>query len=214
MKKVLSILAVAIIMFSASKASAQISVNAAYIYQSHTFNYGDKDAVNALKDTMNLNGAMVGLTLNVPLIGSVGIAPGAYLTYAQAKKAVKENNSNYTTSNINLKMPFYLNFKIALGVNSDIIIFGGPVFNVGLSTLANYVNPDSGNEVAAQRDLHFDMGGTVGAGIQFYRFRIYAGYNAALIDYEGFKADKESMKKAWEGSTLFAGIGISLGNPD
>ena len=89
------------------------------------------------------------------------------------------------------------------------LVFGGPVFNVGLSSLANYKN------VADQVDVHFDMGGTIGAGIQFYRFRIFAGYNIALIDREDFSlANKESVKKAWEGSTLFAGVGISLGHAE
>ena len=76
-----------------------------------------------------------------------------------------------------------------------------------LSKLADFRN------VADQMDLHTDMGGTIGVGIQLSRFRFFVGYNVDMIDKEDFSlADKESIKKAWEGSTLFAGIGLSLGS--
>ena len=89
------------------------------------------------------------------------------------------------------------------------IVFGGPVVNLGLSTLSNYSN------VSTQMDAHFDMGATIGAGIQFYRVRLFVGYNLDLIDREDFTlADKQSVKKAWEGSTLFIGLGVSLGSRD
>ena len=195
-------------MLFAGKASAQLSINAADIHQGHTFYY-QKDAADGLFDNVNyMNGGMVGLSLNVSMFGEVGLAPGAYLSFAAAKSTLSDT-SKFSTSNINLKVPFYVNFKIPLGRSADLLVFGGPVFNVGLSTLANYKN------VATQMDAHFDMGGTIGAGIQVYRFRFFVGYNIDLIDREDFSlANKESVKKAWEGSTLFAGVGVVLGHVD
>jgi hypothetical protein len=56
------------------------------------------------------------------------------------------------------------------------------------------------------------MGGTLGVGLQVGIFRIYVGYNVEMIDREDFSlANKQSVKKAWECSTLFAGVGISFG---
>lgn len=208
MKKIFSLACLMLTLLLAGNAHAQLSINAAYIHQSHTFYY-QKDAADGLFDNVDyLNGGMIGVSLNAPLLGRVGLAPGAYLSFASAKQTLSDT-IDFSTSNINLKVPFYLNFKIPLSHSTNVLVFGGPVFNVGLSSLANYKN------VADQVDVHFDMGGTIGAGIQFYRFRIFAGYNIALIDREDFSlANKESVKKAWEGSTLFAGVGISLGRAE
>lgn len=208
MKKILSLACLVLTLTMAGKAHAQLSINAAYIHQSHTFYY-QKDAADGLFDNVDyLDGGMIGVSLNAPLLGRVGLAPGAYISFASAKQTLSDT-IDFSTSNINLKIPFYLNFKIPLSHSTDVLVFGGPVFNVGLSSLVNYKN------VADQVDVHFDMGGTIGAGIQFYRFRIFAGYNIALIDRDDFSLEnKESVKKAWEGSTLFAGVGISLGRAE
>lgn len=212
MKKTVSILSVLLFMAVVGTSRAQLSINVAYVGQEHTFDYrnGILDSLN--QEGLWLNGGMLGVSLNAPLLGNVGIAPGAYLSYAQAKQLIVDTSGNSTnpkTSTITLKVPFYLNYKIPIGVNSDVLLFGGPVFNLGLSTLSDYSN------VSTQMDAHFDMGATIGAGIQFYRFRIYAGYNIDLIDREDFTlADKQSVKKAWEGSTLFVGVGLSLGDRD
>ena len=190
-----------------TSASAQLSINAAYIHQAHTFNYqnGGLDSLMGHEDYMN--GGMAGVSLNVTLLGDVGIAPGAYLSFAQAKTMVQDSGLNFSTSNVSLKLPFYLNIRFSLASHVDLLVFGGPVFNVGLSKLTNFKN------VADQVDLHCDMGGTIGVGLQFSIIRLYIGYNASMIDRDDFSlANKQSVKKAWEGSTLFAGLGVSLGN--
>ena len=190
-----------------NSANAQISINAAYIHQEHTFNYqnGSLDSLVGHLDYMN--GGMLGVSINASLLGDIGIAPGAYFSIAQAKTVLQDSAWNFTTSSYNLKLPFYLNFKISLGGSSELIVFGGPVFNVGLSKLSNF------KDVADLVDLHCDMGGTIGVGIQFSFFRVYLGYNVDMIDRKDFSlANKQSVKKAWEGSTLFAGLGISLGS--
>ena len=209
MKRFIACVAVLFVMLFGVSASAQLSVNAAYISQQHTFNYQNGSLDSLLGHVDYMNGGMIGASLNAPLIGCVGIAPGAYLSFAQAKTIVTDSSLNYSTSTITLKVPFYLNFKIELATNTDLMVFGGPVFNVGISRLANYRN------VADQVDLHCDMGASIGAGIQFYRFRVFVGYNLNMIDRDDFSlANKQSVKKAWEGSTLFAGVGVSLGSFD
>ena len=193
--------------FHLSPSQAQVSINAAYIHQEHTFNYQNGNLDSLLGHIDYMNGGMIGASLNVSLLGDIGIAPGAYLSFAQAKTMIQDSAWNFTTSNVNIKLPFYLNFKVSLGSSSDLLVFGGPVFNIGVSKLSNFRN------VADQVDLHCDMGGTVGVGIQFSHLRVYVGYNVDMIDREDFSlANKESVKKAWEGSTLFAGVGVSLGS--
>ena len=212
MKKIVSILGMVVLMAAWGRVSAQFSINAAYISQEHTFDYRNGILDSLTQEGLWLNGGMLGVSLNAPLIGKVGIAPGAYLSYAQVKQLISDTtgaSTNPRTSTITLKVPFYLNYKIAVGQNADVLIFGGPVVNLGLSTLSNYSN------VSTQMDAHFDMGATIGAGIQFYRVRLFVGYNIALIDREDFTlANMQSVKKAWEGSTLFVGLGISLGSRD
>ena len=213
MKKIFFLLCVSIIFnfqFSIfNSAHAQFSINAAYIHQEHTFNYQNGTLDSLLGHLDYMNGGIIGVTVNRSLLGSIGIAPGAYISFAQAKTVVKDSAWNFTTSNVNVKLPFYLNFKVSLGSKTNLIVFGGPVFNVGLSKLTDF------KDVADQVDLHCDMGGTIGAGIQFGAFRFYLGYNVDMIDREDFSlTNKQSVKKAWEGSTLFAGIGIGFGNEE
>lgn len=205
MKKILSLICLSLALLVTQTTCAQVSINAAYIHQEHTFNYQNGNLDSLLGHVDYMSGGMLGVSLNVPLLGDIGIAPGAYLSFSQAKTMVSDSAWNFTTSSVNFKIPFYLNFKVSLGEHSDLLVFGGPVFNVGISKLSNFRN------VADQVDLHTDMGGTVGVGVQFRHMRFYVGYNADMIDREDFSlANKESVKKAWEGSTIFVGVGVSF----
>ena len=208
MKKIVFLAAIiSIFGLQLSKTQAQTSINAAYIYQQHTFNYQNGTLDSLIGHVDFMSGGMLGLSQNVELFGLVGIAPGVYISFAEAKTMVVDSSLNFSTSNINLKIPFYLNYTFGLSNHVGLTIFGGPVFNIGLSRLSNY------KDVADQVDLHSDMGLSVGVGLQLSRFRIYVGYNADMIDRDDFSlANKQSVKKAWEGSTLFAGIGFSFGS--
>ena len=109
MKKLLSTVCLLVALSFAGESSAQLSINAAYIHQHHTFYY-QKDLADGLFNNADyLNGGMIGLSLNTELFGSVGLAPGAYLSFASAKQTLSDT-INFSTSNINIKIPFYLNF--------------------------------------------------------------------------------------------------------
>lgn len=215
MKKLLSLIVLMVALLFSGRVTAQLSINAAYIHQEHTFNYQNGSLDSLLGHVDYMNGGMLGVSLNVTLLGDVGIAPGAYISFAQAQPLIGDtswgngtpSSRKYNTSTFNIKFPFYLNFKISLSEHVDLLIFGGPVFNIGLSKLSGY------KDVATQVTLHCDMGGTFGAGLQVGIFRLYVGYNVEMIDRDDFSlVNKQSVKKAWEGSTLFAGVGISLGS--
>lgn len=208
MKKTLSIVLLFVAIAGVCRVSAQTGIAAGYLSQQHTFNYkGSLDSLGTLMESDAwLKGGFLGLTQSVPLFGKIGITPGAFVSFAQIKQALSDT-SEFTTSSFMLKVPFLLDYARELGPNSKLFVFAGPVFNVALSTLANF------KTVGDQMDIHFDMGGMIGAGIQFYRVRIFAGYNVGLIDRDEFSlANKESVSKAWEGSSFFAGLGVSLGS--
>lgn len=205
MKKALSALLLIMALSYVGQVSAQSGIAAGFLTQQHTFSYK-----NGILDSLNqegvwLKGGFLGLTQSVPLIGKVGITPGVFISYAQLKEASSDTN-DFTTSSFMFKIPCLLDYEFELGANADFFIFAGPVFNVALSTLANF------KSVGNQMDIHFDMGGTVGVGFQFYSVRLFVGYNVGLIDRNEFSlANKESVSKAWEGSSFFAGLGVSFG---
>lgn len=209
MKKLFSILIFSAALFAVNSVSAQAGIAAGFLSQQHTFNYQ-----NGILDSLNqekawLKGGFLGLTQSVPLVGKIGITTGVFAGYGQIKDALTDTTSEFTTSSFMVKVPTLFDYEFSLGPNADVFVFAGPVFNVALSFLSDF------NSVDRQTDLHFDMGGTIGAGIQFYRVRLFAGYNIGLIDRDDFSlADKQSISKAWEGSSFFAGLGVSLGSRD
>ena len=209
MKRVLSILILFAALSTLGRVSAQTGIAAGFLTQQHTFNYQNGILDSLSQEKAWLKGGFLGLTQSVPLIGKIGITTGVFAGYGQIKDALADTTNEFTTSSFMLKIPSLFDYEFSLGPNADVFIFVGPVFNVALSFLSDFGSVDR------QADLHFDMGGTVGAGIQFYRVRLFVGYNIGLIDRDDFSlADKQSISKAWEGSSFFAGLGVSLGSRD
>lgn len=211
-KKACVLVALVVAVAMGGKASAQVSINVGYMHQEHTFAYQNGVLDSMRQSDVWLRGGVCGLSLSVPLIGKIGITPGVYVSFSKLQEMMGDSVQGFmnpTTSTLNFKMPFLMKYKIPLGTQFNLLVFAGPVFNMGISSLANYRNVDT------QLDLHFDMGGSVVAALQFHHVHVFLGYNASLIDRDDFNlADKESIKKAWEGSSLFFGAGISLGeNP-
>ncbi len=211
MKKVLSILCMAAIMLFASQASAQISIQAGYLAQEHNVNFSALGQQLTQEKDAWMQGGFVGVSQNLPMFANLSLAPGVYLSFAQIQNITLINADTTSTAvitdsvasaqDISLKVPFFFNLKFG-----KFFVFGGPTFNVSLSTIKDMQT--IANTIS---DPHFEMGGTIGAGVKFGAFRIYAGYNAGLIDRENFDyTSSESWTKAWEGSSFFAGLGVRL----
>lgn len=206
MKKIVFVLFFFVASFMVGRVAAQPGIAAGFISQQHTFNYRNGMLDSLFQEGVWLRGGYFGVTQTVPLFRKIGITPGLFASYAQLKETISDTLNDFTTSSFMLKMPFIFDYSRVTGPNSKAFVFVGPVFNVALSSLTNF------KSVGNQIDFHFDMGGCVGAGIQFYRVRLFMGYNIDLIDRDDFSlADKESVSKAWEGSSFFAGMGVSLG---
>lgn len=200
MKKILAITAlVASIVVLSYNASAQISINGGYICQQHTFNINTLAQEVSQKDQW-MHGGFVGASQNLPMFANVSMTPGAYISLSQMKQVVDGDVNESTTSDFSLKLPFLLNLRF-----DKMFVFGGPVFNVSLSTIKNL------SSVANTSDIHFDMSAAAGAGVRFGLFHIYAGFNYALIDHNNFNySSAEAYTAAWEGSTIIVGLGFSL----
>lgn len=185
-----------------TRAQAQLSINAGYILQEHSFNIGSGTLASPVsQEDKWMNGGFAGVSFNMPMVGSLSLAPGAYVSFAQMKRAL-DDGSEPTTSDFALKMPFLLNVTFG-----KVFVFGGPVFNMSLSTIRNLATVNNSS------DLHFDMGFNAGVGAQFGIFHIYTGFNIGLIDHDNFDyASTEAYTAAWEGSTFMVGIGFDLGS--
>ena len=204
MKKTITLAALAVALLLPLHSNAQISINAGYISQQHNLNFSSLTQEFKQKEE-RMNGFFLGATLNIPLIGRLSIAPGAYLSYAHMRQ-VLERGFNPSTTSAAIKVPMFACFNFPLGGGTKIFIFAGPTFNIGFSSISNMTQ--SGNT----RDLYFDLGGAIGAGAQFGRIRAFLGYNANYIDRDNFNyKSRESYIEAWQGSTLFIGLGLSLG---
>lgn len=209
MKRRLFVFLFFVALLSVNRVSAQLGINAGYLSQQHTFNYQNGILDSLSQENVWLNGGFLGLTQSVPLIGKIGITPGVFASYAQIKESLSDTSNSFTTSSFMLKIPCLLDYEFPLGLNSEVFVFAGPVFDMALSFLSDF------STVSRQADLHFDMSGCLGAGIQFYRVRLYVGYNMGLIDRSEFSlANKQSISKAWAGSSFFAGLGVGLGSRD
>ena len=210
MKRIISFVAVAVMLLLTGQASAQISIQAGYLAQQHNVNIQSEGQQLMQDKAAWMQGGFIGVTQNLPMFANISLAPGAYISFSQVQdmmlfnrdslSAMFGDSSSVSASSISLKIPFLFNLRFG-----RFFIFGGPTFNVSLSTVSNL---QSINDIMK---AHYDMGAAVGAGVRLGSFRIYAGYNAGLIDREHFDySDREAWSEAWEGSTLFAGVGLRL----
>ena len=198
-------------MLLAGRASAQISINAGYLTQEHNVNFSAQGQQLMQDKDSWMQGGFLGVTQNLPMFANISLAPGLYLSFAQindmmlinsdSTSTVRQTDTSASASSVALKIPFLFNLRFG-----RFFVFGGPTFNVSLSTIKNMQNIP--NLIS---DPSFDMGASVGAGVKFGAFRIYAGYNVGLIDRANFDyRSTEAWNEAWEGSTFYAGIGLRL----
>ena len=208
MRKLISAIGLTAMLLLAGHASAQFSIQAGYLTNEHNVNFQAQGEELMQNKAAWMQGGFIGLTENLPMFANISLAPGVYVSFSQVKDmllvnadstaAVRVNDTSASASDLSLKIPFYFNLKFG-----RFFIFGGPTFNVSLSTIKNMESlPDISK-------IHYEMGASVGAGVRFGAFRIYAGYNAGLIDRENFDySNRQAWAEAWEGSSFTIGSGI------
>ena len=195
MKKFFSTILAASLMLIGTQAFAQTSVNAGYLNSSQSFNESSSKAVNS-------NGAYAGVSLNIPLAGGFGIAPGLYYSMITNKDGSSGSilgipvsvSTTFVEHAVNV--PLYLNYSINLASDSNVFIFAGPTAQYGLASTTKLVG-GVGESSADKKYDHYEnenynrfnvyLGG--GVGFQVSAIQITVGYDYGMMNlYKGDNA--------------------------
>lgn len=185
MKKVISILAAAVLMLTATNAFAQISVGAGYL------NATDKVGDNST----NLNGAYAGVSYNIPISGGFAVAPGLY--YSGLFKSGEILNTSILNTKVdsklaehfvNVPLTFNLNFELAPDMTA--FVYAGPTFQYGLASKTKIEGTVAGYNGDKEIDNYRDgsnysktnvlLGGGVGMNVN--AFQLSVGYDYGLMN--------------------------------
>ena len=195
MKKFFSTILAASLMLIGTQAFAQTSVNAGYLNSSQSFNESSSKAVNS-------NGAYAGVSLNIPLAGGFGIAPGLYYSMITNKDGSSGSilgipvsvSTTFVEHAVNV--PLYLNYSINLASDSNVFIFAGPTAQYGLASTTKLVGGVGESSADKKYDNYENenynrfnvyLGG--GVGFQVSAIQITVGYDYGMMNlYKGDNA--------------------------
>jgi hypothetical protein len=189
MKKFFSTLLAASLMLIGTQAFAQMSVNAGYL-----------NSTLATKNTKdNANGFYAGVSFNIPIAGTFGIAPGVYYSLLGSKEtasigSIISGSGTFTEHAINV--PVYLNYGINIARDTKVFLFGGPTLQYGLASNVKYDATVAGvsgsNTVSNYDNANFNrMNVYLGGGLGFLAgpFQITVGYDYGMMNqYKGDNA--------------------------
>ena len=204
MKKVIFSLLAASLMLLGTNAFAQISVNAGYL----------NSTLASKNSTDNANGAYAGITLNIPVAGGFGIAPGVYYSMLTSKDTANIGTIVSTSGTFMehaINVPVYLNYAFDLARDAKIFIFGGPTAQYGLASTVKYdanVAGISGSNTVSNYDnenynrLNVYLGGGMGFGIG--ALQITVGYDYGMMN------QYKNTDVACHRSNLKLGVGFAF----
>ena len=217
MKKILTIIAVAIAMLATGTASAQTFLTLGYAPQTI------KTTGNTV-DSIALNGFSVGINQNLPISGMLDVSVGLNARYSFAKKERNLNlgilgNAQATAeySQLLLDIPVLINYSIELGTDMHVTLFAGPTVSFALAGKTTWSGNasvlgalnlgtdgeddwyDEGSNIS-----RFDLGGTIGVALNFAQFGVYGGYNLGLLN---LSTANNTTRKA---SNFFIGVNYGI----
>lgn len=231
MKKLISIVLATAALLAGTNAYAQFSAGVGWLNSTEITRYTNKDNV----DRDNLNGFYVGGQYNLEMFENFGVAPGLYFSSVFGKYANSKGikaGSNTTRADyreIMLNLPVNINYSIPVGGDVNIIVYAGPVFQLGLVSRSSIENrtdtifgsattgrwtynyytgkwkdPDGKtyDDDASRNRFNMFLGG--GVGVQLGDFQILFGYDHSMLDFSKIKEEKASR------SQFKLGIGISF----
>ncbi len=180
MKRIITLIAAAVMMTVATNSFAQLSVGAGYLHA------GDQVTMNVASMEVGMNGAYAGFSYNLPISGLLGITPGLYYSYIMCKdNLVGEVNTKIKEHFLNL--PVYLNVGFNISDNSRFFVFAGPTVQFGLSSTTD--TGVEGKSLSGDRYKDGDysrtnvlLGG--GLGLNLGRFQISAGYDHGMFNLD------------------------------
>lgn len=213
MKKIYFIL-VAAAMFVAVDAKAQLGVGVGYNLLSTTISVADES------ESSSLNGFYVETAYNFNLLdeqwGTLGIQPGIRYTFAgESEKAelygVKVRSSvaeHYLDIPVQVKYGYEV-ISSKLNINA----FAGPIFSIGLASIAKSSTDDSVVKANAYKDGdygRFDLKLGIGVGVDlFEKLNVKVGYNFGLLNrYTGEQIDEYKYKI--HTGVFYVGVGYNF----
>lgn len=197
MKKIITILAAAVMMLTASNAFAQIAVGAGYL-----------NATDKIDDNSNaLNGFYAGVSYNIPIAGGLAVAPGVY--YSGLFKSGELFSLSLLNTKVDSKLaehfinvPVNFNYNFELAPDMTAFIFAGPTFQYGLASKTKIEGTAAGYSGDKDIDNYDDsdygktnvlLGGGVGMNLMD-SFQITVGYDYGLMNLYTGNADVKRHK--------------------
>ena len=119
MKRIITLIAAAVLMTIATNSFAQISVGAGYLHAGDQITLKGMDPIET-----GMNGAYAGFSYNLPISGLIGITPGLYYSLLFSNDSALEGLLNAKVREHFVNVPVYLN----LGFNLRLIL----LYNLGI----------------------------------------------------------------------------------
>lgn len=128
---------IAALLLTGFTASAQLNVGAGYMWDFWSLKDGSQ------KDgTYNMSGVYAGLSYNINIVEGLGIAPGAYFSWAtgvmrdengnKAQDTISGITGKIGTTDMELTVPVHITYSMDLGAGKA-FAYLGPAFQYGLS---------------------------------------------------------------------------------
>ncbi len=210
MKKLIVTLTALVIGLSAQ---AQWLPGAGYIHTIDTY----KNTSGSSNVNDHLNGFYLGASYNLAITNVLGLAPGAYLTFAGQSNAESQGigqiisgtvASHYTEVAFNV--PLHLTFQAPLGDEAKIFAYGGPAVQLGLMSRTtyhgsisiggiHYSEGDAVNHYNSENGTLNRFKALVGGGLgaQFGDLTFVLGYDYCLTNFskvDGYTARRSQIR--------------------
>ena len=200
MKKIITLIAAAVMMTVATNSFAQMSVGAGYLHSNDQVTIKGIDPID-----VGMNGAYAGVSYNLPIAGIFGITPGIYYSMIYTNDSAFSGQIGTKIREHYINIPAYLNLGFQIAENARFFIFAGPTAQLGLSSTAEVsVAGNSSPKTDRYKDGNYSrtnllLGG--GLGLNISRFQITAGYDQGI-----FNLDTTDDGTKWIKSYAKAGI--------
>lgn len=210
MKKIITTLLAASMMFLGTTAFAQMSVGAGYI------NSTMKTTISSTASSMPYNGFYAGGDYTIAEGVGFGVSVGAFFSYVTATSSASTSifginiGASSKVEEMYLDIPVHFNYSVDLSPQLRGFVYAGPTFSCGLNSTTEVggsiggVGGKSGkHDNYADSDYNrFDilLGG--GAGLDFGKLRFTVGYDLGMLN----RVSSENFVQ--KRNVLHAGIGF------
>ncbi|MBR3440077.1 MAG: outer membrane beta-barrel protein [Bacteroidales bacterium] len=183
MKRIITLIAAAVMMTIATNSFAQMQVGAGFLHSNESISLEGMDLGDA-----GMNGGYAGVSYNLPIADNFGIAPGLYYSLLMSNESTSfvgvDLGSKMREHYLNV--PVYFNFGFNLGQSSKLFIFAGPTAQFGIASTSEISAAGiSSGKFDRFKDGNYSrtnvlLGG--GLGLNISKFQISLGYDQGLFN--------------------------------